>query len=139
MNYFERERRRLQRGEFYGQLIAIAIVVGILLLFFGAGIVRACDSTKTNLVKNCRVLQLEQQQLIYENGTHIRYLVVTDKETFVCESSILNSKYDNSDIFWRLKKDSIYDFTVAGGGKSLITDYRNILDYNSAGKNKKQK
>ena len=61
-------------------------------------------------------------------STEIRYLVITNKETFVCESSLLNGKFNNSDIYWHLKKDSTYTFKVAGVGKSMITEYRNILE-----------
>jgi hypothetical protein len=60
--------------------------------------------------------------------TEIRYLVITDKETFVCESSLLNGKFNNTDIFYRLKKDSTYNFKVSGTGKSAFTEYRNILE-----------
>ena len=60
-------------------------------------------------------------------STEIRYLVVTDKETFVCKSSFINGKFDNSNIFWHLKKDSTYNFKVCGIGKGFIFDYRNIL------------
>ena len=78
-------------------------------------------------------MRLESHQNIEgsENNvsTSYRYLVITDKETFVCTSSWLNGKYNNSDIFYRLEKDSVYDFYVSGFGKSKIEDYRNILDF----------
>lgn len=80
----------------------------------------------------CKVIDLQQQNIIKGRGnnitTEIRYLVITDKETFVCESSLINSKFNNSDIFWRLKKDSTYTFHVSGLGKSIMYDYRNILE-----------
>ena len=60
-------------------------------------------------------------------STEIRYLVVTDKETFICESDVFNNKFNNSDIFFRLKQDSTYTFVVSGLGKSFLTDYRNII------------
>lgn len=54
-------------------------------------------------VRDCKVITLQNQQLIKGSGssmkTEIRYLVITDKETFVCESSVFNSKFDNSNIF----------------------------------------
>lgn len=60
-------------------------------------------------------------------STEIRYLVITYKETFICESSVLNGKFDNSDVFFHLVKDSTYTFNVEGYGKSMFYDYRNIL------------
>ncbi len=90
------------------------------------------NQSKVDIVQSCKVMDLQQQQLINGSGnnmkTEIRYLVITDKETFVCESSLLNGKFNNSDIFWRLKKDSTYTFRVAGIGKSILYDYRNILE-----------
>jgi hypothetical protein len=89
------------------------------------------NNTKVEVVSNCKIIELQQQNIIHGTdkniSTEIRYLVVTDKETFICESSIFNGKFNNSDIFFRLKKDSTYNFEVCGIGKSWISDYRNIL------------
>jgi hypothetical protein len=106
-------------------LMIIAAVVFIAVSFF--------NQSNVETVENCKVLNLQQQQIISSNRTDVnteyRYLVITDKETFICESSILNLKFNNSDIYWRLKVDSVYNFKVAGFGKSPITDYRNIISY----------
>lgn len=61
--------------------------------------------------------------------TDFRYIVITDKETFIVESSILNGKFDNSNVFFRLEKGKTYKFKVSGFGKGFLTDYRNILSY----------
>jgi len=99
---------------------------------FGSIYLTVQNQSKLDIVKGCKVIDLQQQQLINGSGnnmkTEIRYLVITDKETFVCESSFINGKFNNSDIFWRLKKDSVYTFRVAGIGKSILYDYRNILE-----------
>lgn len=105
-------------------IIVILIIASIYLTFQ--------NQSKVDIVQSCKVMDLQQQQLINGSGnnmkTEIRYLVITDKETFVCENSLLNGKFNNSDIFWRLKKDSTYTFRVAGIGKSVLYDYRNILE-----------
>ena len=92
----------------------------------------SCSSFEVNNVENCKVMDLQQQQLITGGKdnmrTEIRYLVITDKETFICESSLINGKFDNSNIFFHLKKDSTYTFKVEGYKKSFIYDYRNILE-----------
>jgi len=107
----------------------IGLVVALLI---GSIIVSVWNQSNVSTVENCKVMDLQQQQLIKGSdgnmSTEIRYLVITDKETFVCESSLLNGKFNNSDIYWHLKKDSIYTFKVAGVGKSMITEYRNILE-----------
>jgi hypothetical protein len=106
-------------------LMIIAAVVFVAVSFF--------NQTNVETVENCKVINLQQQQLISGTdgnlNTDIRYLVITDKETFICETSMLNMKFNNSDIYWRLKIDSVYNFKVAGFGKSILTQYRNILSY----------
>ncbi len=105
------------------------IIIGTLAIF---AISRFAGDVKTETIHNCKVIHLQQQSLMSGSkdniNTDIRYLVVTDKETFICESSIFNGKFNNSDIFFRLKEDSTYNFKVAGIGKSLFMDYRNILE-----------
>ena len=104
----------------------------VVVLLVGSLIVSVWNQLNVSTVENCKVMDLQQQQLIKGSdgnmSTEIRYLVITDKETFVCESSLLNGKFNNSDIYWHLKKDSVYTFKVAGVGKSMITEYRNILE-----------
>ena len=104
----------------------------VVVLLIGSIIVSVWNQSNVSTVENCKVMDLQQQQLIKGSdgnmSTEIRYLVITDKETFVCESSLLNGKFNNSDIYWCLKKDSTYTFKVAGVGKSIITEYRNILE-----------
>ena len=104
----------------------------VVVLLIGSIIVSVWNQSNVSTVENCKVMDLQQQQLIKGSdgnmSTEIRYLVITDKETFICESSLLNGKFNNSDIYWHLKKDSTYTFKVAGVGKSMITEYRNILE-----------
>jgi len=115
--------------DFKFTIVMVCIIAAILIF---AICVSIANQSNVEIVTNCKVIDLQQQQLISGSDKHIsteiRYLVITDKETFVCESSILNGKYNNSDIFWHLKKDSTYNFKVAGIGKSMFTEYRNILD-----------
>lgn len=110
------------------------LIFGLVVAFIiGTMIFRGFSQTKLAVVENCKVMDLQQQQIISGSdgnmSTEIRYLVITDKETFVCENSFINGKFNNSDIFWRLKKDSTYTFKVAGIGKGMMTDYRNILEF----------
>ena len=110
--------------------LIFGVVAVFILAYLGVSIY---DSSTVNHVQNCKIMDLQQQQIVKGSKdnikTEIRYLVITDKETFVCESSLLNGKFNNSDIFWRLKKDSTYTFEVAGIGKTAMTDYRNILSF----------
>jgi hypothetical protein len=107
----------------------VFIVIAVIITGLGLSI---SNQTAVDTIKDCKVIELQQQQLIKGTGkdvsTEIRYLVITDKETFICENSFLNGKFNNSDVFWHLRKDSIYSFKVAGQGKSIFFDYRNILE-----------
>ncbi len=109
------------------------IIIGLILtLLTGVVTFSVWNQLNVSTVENCKILELQQQSLIKGSdgniSTEIRYLVITDRETFICENSLINGKFNNSDIYWHLKKDSTYTFKVAGIGKSIITDYRNILD-----------
>lgn len=102
-------------------IIAIVVVIA-------SGCISIWDSTHINTVNDQKVIELQQQQLISKEGTTIRYLIITESETFICENSLINGKFDNSNLFWHLKKDSVYSFKVAGIGKTVITDYRNVIE-----------
>jgi len=121
------------RNSLFGNLRIAYIVVTALvfLVVFSLLFITISNDSQVSVIKDCKVIDLQQQQIISGTDkyldTEIRYIVITDKETFICENSILNSKYNNSDLFWRLKKDSTYTFKVAGRGKSFLYDYRNIL------------
>lgn len=116
--------RRRNKFKTFFVLILIAVVGMLFIQTFG--------NLKTETVSNCKVERLVQQQIINSNNNNLstgyRYLIVTNKETFICESSLLNGKFNNSDVFWRLKEGETYDFTVVGYGKTFATDYRNVLE-----------
>ena len=109
------------------RVLPVLMVVGVIFIV----ITMFLNQGNAVVVENCKVLDKQQQMHINSTdgntSTTYRYLVITDKETFVCENSMLNFKFNNSDIFWRIQKDSTYTFEVAGLGKTMITEYRNIL------------
>lgn len=109
--------------------IFIVVIGGIVAII---AVLQISNSLIISEARNQKIVDLQQQQLINggkENvSTEIRYLIITDKETFICESSILNNKFDNSNIFWHLKRGKTYNFRVQGQGKSFLYDYRNVLD-----------
>ena len=127
-------KSRFSSDSTFGSMPLLFKIVPILfvLAFVASGYSYYINDSNVMVVDNCKVLDLQQQSIISSPdknvSTEIRYLVITDKETFICKSSLLNSKFNNSDVFWRLKKDSTYNFRVAGVGKSLIFDYRNVLE-----------
>jgi hypothetical protein len=109
-------------------IIALVIISLVGLVFPLVG-----DNLKTDYV-TCTVTKLTEQQLVKGSAenmkTEIRYLVITDKETFICENNLFMGKFNNSDIFYHLKEGQTYTFKVSGYGKSFFFDYRNILEIN---------
>lgn len=108
------------------------VIFGIVLVtIISIFIVKFTNESQIDTVHNCKVEKLVQQSIISGDNqslnTEIRYLVITDRETFICESSTLNGKFNNSDIFWHLKEGQTYTFKVSGMGKTMVTNYRNIL------------
>lgn len=105
--------------------ILITVFVG------GCGLTIYDQKHKGEVIATVTDLQLLQK--ISGSGssmkTEIRFIVITDKETFITENSLFNFKFNNSDIFYRLEKGKAYKFKVCGIGKGIFTDYRNILEY----------
>lgn len=105
-------------------IIGIAFLITLLTTFLNSG-------NRTELT-NVTVKKLVTQNLVSGSAdnlsTEIRYLVVTNKGTFLCENSILTGKFNNSEIFYSLKEDSTYTkFVVVGIGKTMFSDYQNLV------------
>ncbi len=104
------------------------IIIGIIIV--SAIATNIAGSMKTEIIYG-KVIAKQIQQKISGSGndlkTEIRYIVATDKETYVVENSVINLKFNNSDIYMRIDTGKSYTFKVCGWGKTMITDYRNIL------------
>jgi hypothetical protein len=106
--------------------IKYTIIAIVLILVFISG-KNALQNINTETV-DIRVERLVAQPIIGKDNTTYRYIVITDKETFIVESSIIHLKFNNSDLFYHFKEGGKYKIEVCGTGKTLFTDYRNILD-----------
>lgn len=107
------------------------ILIGTLISFPILFIVGTCvgDATTKTTLTDVKILDKEQQMKISKSSTDYRYIVVTNKGTFICENSTLNGKFNNSDIFYRIKEGETYSsITVCGYGKGFFFDYKNILE-----------
>lgn len=108
----------------YFFIIGLLIVVGI----------GTCvgNQSKVTTLTDVKIIDKQQQQKISGTdgniSTEYRYIVVTDKGTFICESNLIQGKFNNSDIFYHIKVDSVYkEVKVSGYGKGFFFDYQNIL------------
>jgi len=113
-------------------LFIIFSIIGLVVFALGLKLYDACQSMTVHCAT---VKELKEQQKIRGTGeklsTEIRFIIITDKGTFTSEDAIMKWKFNNSDIFYNLKKDSSYNFVVAGIGKGLLTDYQNIISVQS--------
>lgn len=109
-------------------IFILALIISVILLLSKGG-----NSLVTTTYNNVKIESKHQQELIgKKNGsdisTEIRYLIITDKGTFICESNFWKGKFNNSDIFWHIKEDSTYSsITVTGWGKGFFFDYQNLI------------
>ena len=59
------------------------------------------NDSNVRTVRNCKIIDLQQQSIISSRdknvSTEIRYLVITDKETFICTSSLFNCTFVSAD------------------------------------------
>lgn len=106
-----------------GIIVFIGLFIGLII------VANVLNSSTVTEITNVKIEDKQQQQLISKEGTEIRYLVITDKGTFICESNFVLGKFNNSDLFWRIKVDSIYPkIKVSGIGKGILFDYQNIIE-----------
>lgn len=105
-------------------LIILVFIVIISLNLWNAG-----NRTEyTNVTVNKLVAQNLISGSADDLSTEIRYLVVTNRGTFICESSLLSDKFNNSEIFYNLKEGATYKkFVTIGLGKSFFSDYKNLI------------
>jgi hypothetical protein len=107
-------------------------VFGLIVFIFLFGIGLSIYESQRKEVITDTVIRLEKLPIISGSTTKYRYIVVCQREIFICENSIVNLKFNNSDIFFHLQEGEEYTFEVCGIGKTIMTDYRNILSYKSS-------
>jgi hypothetical protein len=105
---------------------------GIAILVLSLIIVKMYGSIAKHTVK-VKIISLDKR-LVGQPGDFKEKFYITAQnltdnktETFINEDNFWAFKYNNAEIFYSLKKDSLYTLKVSGFGKSIITDYRNII------------
>jgi uncharacterized membrane protein len=102
------------------------IVVVVSLLFSSIFGIFIADSTQRSGV-DAVVIEKMIQQNISKDGTTFRYLINTDNGTFTSKENILVGKFESSETYFKLKEGTKYHFVLVGFGKTLVTDYKNII------------
>jgi hypothetical protein len=71
-----------------------------------------------------------KERITEKSGDNIEsfYLVYTDKGTFSLEDDMFRGNFYSSDVYGKLKQDSIYKFTTSGYRIGFINSYPNIIE-----------
>lgn len=100
-----------------------------IVLFVIVTLIKGYSNLKTSIIDDATVEKLiTQPKYNQESGTTYRYIIITNKGTFICEDSFENGKFNNTDIFYHLQVGKKYKFTVVGWGKGFFNDYQNIIN-----------
>ena len=103
-----------------GKLLKIAIGVGIL------GVIGTCAGP--HLVRETLTAKVTDKEVKRYGEDDSKYLIFTDKETFENTDSLLEWKFNSSDVYGKIEKDQTYEFTVYGFRIPVLSIYRNVVD-----------
>ena len=73
---------------------------------------------------NTITAKVEGKERVTE-GTESYYLVYTDKLTMKLEDDMFRGNYYSSDVYGKIKQDSIYTFTTSGYRSGWLSSYPN--------------
>lgn len=94
------------------------IIIGVLIMFWVL-IYSVTNYTEVTItVKDKVVKNYEDDSL---------YLIFTDKGTYEVRDSVVNGRFDSSDMYGRLEKGHTYKVTVIGFRVPMLSWYKNIL------------
>mgnify|MGYP003641915783 CR=1 FL=1 len=76
------------------------------------------------------VLDKERITKVTDGSDHSYYLVYTDTGTFKVEDSIVLFRFNSSDVYGKLYKDSVYNIKTVGFRSGFLSEYPNIITQN---------
>lgn len=69
-----------------------------------------------------------KERISDRGGSESKYLIFTNEETFENTDSLLNGKFNSSDIYGQLKEGGSYECKVYGWRIPFMSSYRNIVE-----------
>lgn len=97
-------------------ILVVAIIIGTIVY-----------NIKSYTNVNTITAKVEDKERVTE-GSQSYYLVYTDKGTMKLEDDMFRGNYYSSDVYGKIKKDSIYTFTTSGYRIGWISSYPNIIE-----------
>jgi ssDNA-specific exonuclease RecJ len=76
-----------------------------------------------------RILRVERVQNCSGDSCSSKYLVFGEQETYEDVDSIIEGKFNSSDLYGHLQINHSYEFTVIGWRNPFFSWYRNIIKY----------
>jgi len=117
--YNSRPQYRSHKSRNIGSGILLAGALG-LVTFGGVGLYEALHPTKD-------VTATVTDKLVKNDNNSSTYLIFTDKGVFEDSDSMVNGKWNSSDMYSQIKKGQTYTFHVRGIRNHVLSWYPNIL------------
>lgn len=117
---YQRPSYSSQRASKLGCGILAVATAGVLVAA-GVGLYEAVNPTKD-------VTATVTDKVVKNDGNSSTYLIFTDKGVFENSDSLVNGKWDSSDVYSQIKKGHTYVFHVRGIRNHVLSWYPNILN-----------
>lgn len=104
--------------------LGLVTVVGVVAAFLGSnGVFHLATKEE---VRN--VLIQDKERIVDNSGAITsKYLIYTDREVFENVDTLWELKWDSSDLYGKIQKGQVCNFTVTGFHIPFLGSYRNIL------------
>ena len=107
---------------------AAFVFVGVMILFAAVDIGYNLYMDTQHSTATDKILRLERITKDDNSyGAKSYYLVYCEKETFTIQDSVMNKRWNSSDLYGHLKVGSTYNFDVVSYRWDVISHYRNII------------
>lgn len=100
----------------------------IFILFTAGAIFISCASHGTR--ETLMIMINDKERIATGSGDYIshKYLVYSDVETFEITDSLIEGRFDSSDMYGHLREGRCYQIDVYGWRIPMTSSYRNIVD-----------
>lgn len=104
------------------------IFVAMFIVFALIAVISSTSSNSNKEVVTIKVTDKERVTTGTGSSFSSKYLIYTDNEVFEDTDALLYSKFNSSDIYGKLHKDSTYKVVVVGMRIPVLSMYRNIIE-----------
>lgn len=106
------------------ELMVVIVILGVLASFAIPFMMGGASYFKKTTVENACV----SDKNVKRSGESEKYLIFTDKGTFEVTDNFVHFRFNSSDVYGSIRKDTCYNFVVTGFRSGLLSEYQNILE-----------